>query len=146
MTKTQEVQAAWVAAMKNKQNDRKETLSLLMAALKGKAKDKCAPLTPEEEDAVVMREIKQTREAIDSAAGREDIIAVNKARLAVLEEFAPKFMSEDEVMAVIKEVLASLGIENPAPSDKGKIMKELMPKVKGKADGAAVNKLVASLF
>jgi uncharacterized protein YqeY len=146
MTKTQEVQAAWVAAMKNKQNDRKETLSLLMAALKGKAKDKCAPLTPEEEDAVVMREIKQTREAIDSANGREDIIAVNTARLAVLEEFAPKFMSDDEVMAVIRQVLEQLGIDKPTPADKGKIMKELMPKVKGKADGAAVNKLVASLF
>ena len=146
MTKTQEVQAAWVAAMKNKQNDRKETLSLLMAALKSKAKDKCAPLTPEEEDAVVMREIKQTREAIDSANGREDIIAVNTARLAVLEEFAPKFMSDDEVMAVIRQVLEQLGIQKPTAADKGKIMKELMPKVKGKADGAAVNKLVASLF
>jgi uncharacterized protein YqeY len=132
--------------MKNKDADRKETLSLLMAALKGKAKDKCAPLTPEEEDAVVMREIKQTREAIDSAAGREDIIALNKTRLAILEEFAPKFMSEDEVMAVINQVLADLGIEKPVPSDKGKIMRELMPKVKGKADGSVVNNLVASLF
>ena len=146
MTKTEQVQAAWVAAMKNKENERKETLSLLMAALKGKAKDKQAPLTPEEEDGVIMREIKQTREAIDSAAGREDIIALNSARLAVLEEFAPKFMGEDEIMAVIKEVLETLGIDKPAPQDKGKIMKELMPRVKGKAEGAVVNKLVASLF
>lgn len=146
MTKTEQVQAAWVSAMKNKENERKETLSLLMAALKGKAKDKCAPLTAEEEDGVIMREIKQTREAIESAAGREDIIALNSARLAVLEEFAPKFMGEDEIMAVIKEVLGTLGIEKPAPQDKGKIMQELMPRVKGKAEGAVVNKLVASLF
>ena len=146
MTKTQEVQAAWAAALKNKDVQRKDTLSLLMSALKGKAKDKCAPLTPEEEDAVIMREIKQTREAIDSAAGREDIIALNRDRLAVLEEFAPKFMSDDEIRAVIAQVLAELGIEKPAPQDKGRIMKTLMPRAKGKAEGAAVNRLVASLF
>ena len=146
MTKTQEVQAAWAAALKNKDVQRKDTLSLLMSALKGKAKDKCAPLTPEEEDAVIMREIKQTREAIDSATGREDIIALNRDRLAVLEEFAPKFMSDDEIRAVIAQVLAELGIEKPAPQDKGCIMKTLMPRVKGKAEGAAVNRLVASLF
>ncbi|MDD6204626.1 MAG: GatB/YqeY domain-containing protein [Firmicutes bacterium] len=146
MTKTQEVQAAWAAALKNKDVQRKDTLSLLMSALKGKAKDKCAPLTPEEEDAVIMREIKQTREAIDSAAGREDIIALNRDRLAVLEEFAPKFMSDDEIRTVIAQVLAELGIEKPAPQDKGRIMKTLMPRVKGKAEGAAVNRLVASLF
>ncbi|MBR3750825.1 MAG: GatB/YqeY domain-containing protein [Clostridia bacterium] len=146
MTKTEQVQAAWVAAMKNKDTERKDTLSLLMAALKGKAKDKQAPLTLEEEDGVIMREIKQTREAIESAAGREDIVALNKSRLAVLEEFAPRFMSEEEIMTVIKEVLGTLGIDKPAPQDKGKIMKELMPRVKGKAEGAVVNKLVASLF
>ena len=93
-----------------------------------------------------MREIKQTREAIDSAAGREDIIALNRDRLAVLEEFAPKFMSDDEIRAVIAQVLAELGIEKPAPQAKGRIMKTLMPRVKGKAEGAAVNRLVASLF
>ena len=51
-------------------------------------------------------------------------------------------MSEDAVRAVIREVIEGLGIENPTGKDKGRIMKELMPKVKGKADGALVNKLV----
>lgn len=117
-----------------------------MAALKKGAKDKCAPLTPQEEDDIILREIKQTRESIDSAAGREDIIAVNEARLAVYTEFAPKFLSEQEIQAEIAAVLKELGIEKPAPQDKGRIMKLLMPRVKGKAEGAEVNRLVAALF
>ena len=55
-------------------------------------------------------------------------------------------MSEDAIRAVIREVIAGLGIENPTGRDKGKIMKELMPKVKGKADGSLVNKLVGELL
>ena len=55
-------------------------------------------------------------------------------------------MGEDEIKAVVLEVLAGLGIETPTPKDKGRIMKELMPKVKGKADGKQVNEIVASLM
>ena len=145
MSKTEQVQKAWVEAMKNKETARRDSLSLLMAALKKGAKDKCAPLTPQEDD-IILREIKQTRESIDSAAGREDIIAVNEARLAVYTEFAPKFLSEQEIQAEIAAVLKELGIEKPAPQDKGRIMKLLMPRVKGKAEGAEVNRLVAALF
>src|SRR5699024_5523186 len=65
---------------------------------------------------------------------------------AVLEEYAPKMMSEDEIKAVISDVISGLGIEKPLPKDKGRIMKELMPKVKGKADGKLVNELVAGFM
>ena len=139
--------AEMVKAMKNKDKDRKETLSMLLAALKNKAIDKRADLTPEEEFEVVKKEIKQTKETMDLApADRTDIIDQCKARLAVLSEFAPEEMSEDAIRAVIREVIAGLGIENPTGRDKGKIMKELMPKVKGKADGSLVNKLVGELL
>ena len=67
-------------------------------------------------------------------------------RLAVLEEYAPKMMSEDEIKAVITSVLADLGIDAPTAKDKGKIMKELMPKVKGKADGKEVNQILAGMM
>ena len=143
MSKIDEIRAEMVKAMKNKDKDRKETLSMLLAALKNKAIDKRADLTPEEEFEVVKKEIKQTKETMDLApADRTDIIDQCKARLAVLSEFAPEEMSEDAIRAVIREVIAGLGIENPTGKDKGKIMKELMPKVKGKADGSLVNKLV----
>ena len=147
MSKIDEIRAEMVKAMKNKDKDRKETLSMLLAALKNKAIDKRADLTPEEEFEVVKKEIKQTKEAMDLApADRTDIIDQCKARLAVLSEFAPEEMSEDAIRAVIREVIAGLGIENPTGRDKGKIMKELMPKVKGKADGSLVNKLVGELL
>ena len=147
MSKIDEIRAEMVKAMKNKDKDRKETLSMLLAALKNKAIDKRADLTPEEEFEVVKKEIKQTKETMDLApADRTDIIDQCKARLAVLSEFAPEEMREDAIRAVIQEVLTGLGIEKPTGNDKGKIMKELMPKVKGKADGALVNKIVGEML
>ncbi len=147
MSKIDEIRAEMVKAMKNKDKDRKETLSMLLAALKNKAIDKRPDLTPEEEFEVVKKEIKQTKETMDLApADRTDIIDQCKARLAVLSEFAPEEMSEDAIRAVIQEVLTGLGIEKPTGKDKGKIMKELMPKVKGKADGSLVNKIVGEML
>lgn len=143
MSMIEKVRAEMVAAMKNKEKERKESLSMLLSALKNKAIDKRADLTEEEEYAVVKKEMKQTQETLDLApADRTDIIEQCRARLSVLAEFAPEEMSEDAIRAVIREVIEGLGIENPTGKDKGRIMKELMPKVKGKADGALVNKLV----
>ena len=147
MSKIDEIRAEMMKAMKNKEKDRKEPLSMLLAALKNKAIDKRADLTPEEEYEVIKKEIKQTKETMDLApADRTDIIEQCKARLAVLSEFAPEEMSEEAIRAVIKEVIETLGIAEPSGKDKGKIMKELMPKVKGKADGSLVNKLVGEIL
>ena len=147
MSKIDEVRAAMVAAMKAKQKDRKDALSAILTALKNVAIDKRADLTEEEENAVVMKEIKQMRETMESApADRTDIIEECKFRLSVYQEFAPKLMSEDEIKTVIAEVLAELEISAPTAQDKGKIMKLLMPKVKGKADNKMVNELVAAMF
>ena len=67
-------------------------------------------------------------------------------RIAVYEEFAPHMMDEDEIKSVISEVLKSLGIDAPTGKDKGRIMKELMPKVKGVADGKLVNQILGSFM
>ena len=147
MSMIDKVRAEMVAPMKNKEKARKESLSMLLSALKNKAIDKRADLTEEEEYAVVKKEMKQTQETLDLApADRTDIIEQCRARLAVLSEFAPEEMSEDAIRAVIQEVAASPGLENPTGKDKGKMMKELMPKVKGKADGPLVNKLVGEFL
>src|SRR5574344_1630540 len=136
MSKIDEVRAQMVSAMKNKDKDRKEILSMLLSALKNVAIDKRADLTEEEENSVVLKEIKQLNELLEQTpADRTDIIDLCKYRIGVLEEFAPKMLSEDEIKAIIAQVISDLGIESPKASDKGKIMKELMPKVKGKADG-----------
>lgn len=145
MSKTDEVRKAMVDAMKAKDKDTKDTLSLLLAALKNKAIDKRADLTEEEEVQVILKEIKQTKESLEmTPSDRTDMIEECKRRLAVLETFAPKMMDADEIKAVVKSVLSELGITAPTAKDKGRIMKELMPKVKGKADGKLVNEIVGS--
>ena len=143
MSKIDEVRAQMVAAMKNKDKERKDTLSMLLAALKNRAIDKREDLTEAEENEVIKKEIKQTQETMDLApADREDIREECAKRLAVLKEFAPAEMSEEEIRAQISAVLSGLGISEPTAKDKGRIMKELMPRVKGRADGALVNRLV----
>lgn len=145
MSKTDEVRKAMVDAMKAKDKDTKDTLSLLLAALKNKAIDKRADLTEEEEVQVILKEIKQTKESLEmTPSDRTDMIEECKRRLAVLETFAPKMMDADEIKAVVESVLSKLGITAPTAKDKGRIMKELMPKVKGKADGKLVNEIVGS--
>lgn len=147
MGKIEEIRAEMVTAMKNKDKDRKDTLSMLLAALKNKAIDKREDLTEAEEYEVIKKEIKQTKETMELApADREDIREQCGRRLAVLQEFAPDEMGEDAIREAVKEVFVSLGIENPSVKDKGRVMKELMPKVKGKADGAAVNKIVGEML
>ena len=103
-----------MTAMKNKDKERKESLSMLLSALKNAQIDKREDLTEAEENTIIAKEIKQTKETMDTCpADRTDIIDECKARLAVLEE-------------------------------KGKVMKNLMPRVKGKADGKLVNQLVGA--
>ena len=147
MSKIDEVRSAMMAAMKAKDKERKDALSALLTALKNKAIDKRADLTEEEETQVILKEIKQLKETIEmTPADRTDILTECNSRLAVLEEYAPKMMDEAEIKAVVSEVLTSLGLDAPTAKEKGKIMKELMPKVKGKADGKLVNEVVASFL
>lgn len=147
MSKIDEVRAAMVAAMKAKDKETKETLSVLLGALKNKAIDKRADLTEEEEIQVILKEIKQTKETLEmTPADRTDIINECKNRIAILEQYAPKMMDEAEIKAVITATLAEVGIEAPTAKDKGKIMKVLMPKVKGKADGKLVNEIFTTFL
>lgn len=147
MSMIDEVRSQMMAAMKNKDKDRKDALSMLLSALKNKAIDKRADLTEAEEFEVVKKEIKQTRETMELAPqGRDDIKEACEKRLAVYQEFAPEEMSEDAIRAQVKEVLELLGITEPSGKDKGKVMKELMPRVKGRADGGLVNKIVGEML
>ena len=147
MSKIDTVRGAMMQAMKDKDKARKDALSLLLAALKNKAIDKRADLTEEEENGVIFREIKQAQETVDTTpADRTQIIEEARLRISVYSEFAPKLMNEDEIRAVIDAVLAELAIEKPTAKDKGRIMKTLMPQVKGKADGGLVNQVLGTYF
>ena len=141
------VRAAMVTAMKEHDKERKESLSMLLSALKNKQIDKREDLTEAEEFEVVKKEIKQTKETMELApADREDIKEQCSKRLAVYSEFAPEEMSEDEIKNTIQAVLNELGIAEPSARDKGKVMNELMPRVKGRADGSLVNRIVGELL
>jgi uncharacterized protein len=147
MAKADMVRQEMMKALKEGDTRRKDALSLLLSALKSKRIDKREDLTEEEENAVVYKEIKEAQEAVDTApAGREDIIEEHRARIAVYSEFAPQRMSEEEIKKAIADVLRGLGIDSPGPSDKGALMKALMPLLKGRADGALVNRLVGEVI
>lgn len=143
MNKQELVRNEMVNAMKEKDKEKKDTLALLLAALKNAEIDKMRVLSPEEEDAVVQKEIKQTKETLEmTPADRTDIIQQCNNRLAVLQQFAPQMMNEAEIEKVISDVLKDLELDSPTKKEKGKIMKVLMPQVKGKADGKLVNTIL----
>lgn len=147
MSKIDTVRSAMVEAMKAKDKARKDSLSMLLSALKNAEIDKRSPLTEEEENAIVKKEIRQTKETYDTAPeDRTDIRDEAAARLAVYKEFAPEDMNVEQITAVIRGVLAELSIDTPTMADKGRIMKVLMPRVKGKADGKLVNETLAGMF
>ena len=147
MTKIELIRAEMVKAMKAHDKQRKDVLSMLLAALKNAQIDKREELTEEEENQVILKQIKQTKETLElTPADRTDIIEECNFTIAVLEEYAPKMMGEEEIRQVIQSVLDSLGLEKPTARDKGRIMKELMPQVKGKADGKLVNQILSGMM
>ena len=147
MSMIDSVRAAMVTAMKEHDKERKESLSMLLSALKNKQIDKREDLTEAEEFEVVKKEIKQTKETMDTApADRTDIIEEARKRMEVYQEFAPADLTVDQITEIINGVLKELEMEAPTAKDKGRIMKVLMPLVKGKADGKVVNEVLAGMM
>lgn len=147
MSKIELVRAAMVEAMKAKDKDRKDSLSMLLSTLKNAEIDKRSPLTEDEANAVIKKELKQTKETMDTApADRTDIIEEARKRMEVYQEFAPADLTVDQITEIINGVLKELEIEAPTAKDKGRIMKVLMPLVKGKADGKVVNEVLAGMM
>ncbi|MEZ3423080.1 MAG: GatB/YqeY domain-containing protein [Lachnospiraceae bacterium] len=147
MSKIDVVRGEMMAAMKAKDKERKNVLSSLLTALKNAQIDKREELTEAEEDQVVLKLIKQSKETLEmTPADRQDIIDECNYTIKVLEEYAPEMMDENKIKEVIDGVLKELSIDKPSASDKGKIMKVLMPKVKGKADGGLVNKILGGML
>lgn len=147
MSKIDEIRSLMVEAMKAKDKARKDSLSMLLSALKNAEIDKRSELTEEEANAIIKKEMKQTQETLETApADRQDIKDEATQRLAVYKELVPADMSGEQITEVIRGVLAELEIGTPTAADKGRIMKLLMPKVKGKADGKLVNELLAGMM
>ena len=129
-------------AMLARENDRRDALRLILSSLKSAEKDLQRPLSDEEELQVLQRERKKRHEAAEAFrdAGREQQAENEEAELAILEEFMPEPVSEDELERIVDDAIA----ENKATSmrDMGRVMADVMPQIAGRADGSAVSQLV----
>ena len=129
-------------AMLARDNDRRDALRLILAALRSSEKDIQRPLSEEEELQVLQRERKKRVEAAEAFrdAGREAQAEKEEDELAVLEEFMPEPLSEAQIEEIIDDAIA----ENGATSlrDMGRVMADVMPQVAGRADGSAVSQIV----
>ena len=130
-------------AMKNKEKDKLSVIRMLKAALQNEAiKLGNKELTEDEELTVLSRESKQRKDSLQefSNAGREDLVEKIRTEIKYVELYMPQQLTEEEVTNIVKETIEAIGATSKA--EMGKVMGALMPKVKGKADGALVNKLV----
>ena len=139
-----EIRNEMVTALKNGDKERKQVYSGILDALNKEAKNLLVDnLTPEQEVQVIKRMLNQNRDSIENCpASRPEILEKLNFERAIIAQYMPQQMNEDEIKAVINEVFAELDITAPTKGDKGKIMKVLMPKVKGKADGKLVNEIL----
>lgn len=133
-------------AMKANDDVSRRTTRMALAAIKQAEVDKQTTLDEAAVMALLQKEIKNRREALDEArkANRSDLIAENEAEIKVLEAFLPKAMSADELRALAQAAIAETGAA--APADMGRVMKALMPKVAGRAAGDQISAMVKELL
>lgn len=140
----EQLQKDMIAAMKARDKVRKDAISTLVSAAKKAAIDEGCREDIKEElvNRVILKEVKSVKEQIDSCpAERTDLLEEYQARYDIFMEYAPQMMSAEEVEQFITEKFA----EVVASKNKGMIMKNVMPELKGKADGSVINQVVAKL-
>lgn len=129
-------------AMVARDSDRRDTLRLILSSLRSAEKELQRPLHDDEELQVLQRERKQRNEAAEAfrTGGREEQADAEERELAVLEEFMPEPLSEEELEEIVDDAIAEVGATSMR--DIGRVMADVMPQVAGRADGSAVSQLV----
>lgn len=147
MSLKEQIQKDLIEAMKAKNETALSAIRLLKTAImkletSGPAKE----ATEDDVLQIVGKEIKSRKESIEQyeKGGRPELAEKERAEIMVLEKYMPPQLSEDEVRSIIKDTIAETGVSSKA--EIGKLMGALMPKVKGKADGSQVNKIVQELL
>jgi uncharacterized protein YqeY len=130
------------AAMLEHDNERRDALRLILASLRSAEKDLQRPLSDDEELQVLQRERKRRIEAAEAfrSGDREEQAAKEEQELAVLEEFMPAPLSEEELEEIVDDVIAEVGATSLRQL--GRVMADVMPQVAGRADGSMVSQLV----
>jgi uncharacterized protein YqeY len=140
------VQKDLTDAMKAKDGTRVSVLRLLLAALKNRRIELMRDLAPEQELEIAQREVKRRNESIEMfrQGGRADLVAREEAELAILRGYLPQQLSAEELAALVREAVAETGAASPAQT--GMVMKLLMPRIKGRADGKMAKEMVEKLL
>ncbi|ABS60641.1 GatB/YqeY domain-containing protein [Fervidobacterium nodosum] len=133
-------------AMKNKDELRLRVLRSIKTAIgyfevEGEKRE----ATDEDIQKIILKEIKKRQESIEAyrQAGREDLANAEQEELSVLQEYAPKMLSKEEIQEIVKQIVQELGATK---NDFGKVMKEAMTRLKGSADGKIVNEVVKEML
>jgi uncharacterized protein len=129
-------------AMKNKEKDKLSVVRMIKASVQNETIKLGHDLSEEDELTVLSRELKQRKDSLHEfeKAGREDLVEKIRIELTFVELYMPKQLSEEELSEIVKSTITEVGANSKA--EMGKVMAAIMPKVKGKADGSLVNKLV----
>jgi uncharacterized protein YqeY len=125
---------------------RKTAIRMVIAAVKNAEIAAGKPLEDKDVLTVIGKQVKQRRESIEEfqKARRQDLVDKEEAELRILETYMPPAISRDEIVAAAKAVIQEVGAAGP--SDKGKVMQALMPRLAGKADGRDINEAVTELL
>ena len=136
------VQTDIAAAMRAGDGLRRDVLRMVVSAAYNVEKRQGHPLTDDEYLAVLSREVKTRRESVEAfrAGGREDLAAKEEAEIAIIGEYLPAALTEDEIAALVREGIAATGASSAR--DMGKVMGWLAPRTRGRADGKHVSELV----
>jgi uncharacterized protein YqeY len=140
------IQEALKGALKRQQRVEVATLRLLLSEIKNAEIVQQKPADDNKVLDVITKEVKRRRESIEAfkKGNRSDLVAQEEAELAVLMSYLPEQMSRAEIMAAARQAVDAVGAKGP--SDKGKVMSQLMPQLKGKADGKEVSEIVSELL
>ena len=142
MSRIETIEGELREAMKARDAERRDALRLILNALKGSEKELQRPLSDEEELQVLQRERKRRIEAAEAfrTGGREEQAEGEERELAILEEFMPTPLSEEEIEEIVDDVIAEVGATSMA--DLGRVMADVMPQVAGRTDGSVVSQIV----
>ena len=133
-------------AMRQREQSRVDALRFLKFAVQAVEKERRDMLDDQAMIEVVSKQVNDRRESVKAFrdGGRTELAEKEAFELTVLEEYLPPQLSEDEIIALIRDVVAEVGATGPR--DRGKVMGRLMPQVRGKADGAEVNRLAGEIL
>ena len=128
--------------MLNRNDTRRDAIRLILAAIKSKAKELRRELTDAEVSQVIAGGIKQRRESVEQyrQGGRADLAGAEQQEIDILQEFLPQPLGPDRLEQLVAQAIAETGAQSL--KDLGRVMKQLMPKVAGRADGKELNQIV----